>query len=316
MSEKNLWSRVKPRKSRVLFQITLLLVAIFVLSCICTFFIFSGSQDRLIDKSKDKLLDQGAQSAYSVYDYLSERLMPQIREEASKYNLVELINALLQKKVTPLQEFVNREYQEMVDKKFLGITVHMLVTVSIPGSSEPILTACNDTSLIYNDKITPFLNMAIDKGVPYFLMREGIPELKFSEEQLVIVRGVEDPQIGLKGYLISVKPIHEEIATIDQFYNAEKRRTDTFFILITLVTLLAIVIAAFFILSYLLYKNITRPIDELSAAAEEVIEGNLDVKIQVEEGEEFETLKRAFKEMVENWRNIMAQATGEAEREK
>ncbi len=314
MSERSLWSRVKPRKSRVLFQITLLLVVIFILSCLCTFLIFSGSQDRLIESSKDKLLDQGAQSAYSVYDYLSERLMPQIREEANRYNLVELINSLLQKKVTPLQEFVNREYQEMVDKKFLGITTHMLVTTSIPGSSGPILTACNDASLIYNERITPFIEMAIGKGTPYFLMRDGIPELGLLDEQLVIVRGVEDPQIGLKGYLISVKPMHEEIASIDQFYNSEKRRTDTFFILITLATLLALVIAAFFVLSYLLYKNITRPIDELSAVAEQVIQGNLDVQIQVEEGEEFETLKRAFKEMVENWRRIMARATGEAEK--
>jgi len=58
-------------------------------------------------------------------------------------------------------------------------------------------------------------------------------------------------------------------------------------------------------------KRITRPIDELSAAAEEVMEGNLDVEIEVRRGEEFEGLKRAFKDMVESFRRYIAKSVGE-----
>ena len=39
--------------------------------------------------------------------------------------------------------------------------------------------------------------------------------------------------------------------------------------------------------------------------------GNLDVNIEVHEGEEFEGLQYAFREMVESFRAFMAKAVGE-----
>jgi len=68
---------------------------------------------------------------------------------------------------------------------------------------------------------------------------------------------------------------------------------------------------SFFVLSYLIRRRITEPIDELAAAAEEVVQGNLEVEVKVHEGGEFEGLERAFKEMVESFRKYIARSTGE-----
>ena len=44
------------RRSETLYQITIILIAVFLFSGIATFFIYSRSQNRLIDKSKEKLI--------------------------------------------------------------------------------------------------------------------------------------------------------------------------------------------------------------------------------------------------------------------
>ena len=71
------------------------------------------------------------------------------------------------------------------------------------------------------------------------------------------------------------------------------------------------IIITFFVLSYLIRRRITEPIEELAAAAGEVMEGNLDVEIKVHEGGNFEVLERAFKAMVEDWRTYIAKSVGE-----
>jgi nitrogen fixation/metabolism regulation signal transduction histidine kinase len=49
-------------------------------------------------------------------------------------------------------------------------------------------------------------------------------------------------------------------------------------------------------------------VDELSAAAKEVMEGNLDFEIEIYKGEEFEGLKYAFKELLDAFRSIISQS--------
>ena len=66
----------------------------------------------------------------------------------------------------------------------------------------------------------------------------------------------------------------------------------------------------FFILKRMIYKQITQPIDELTAVAGEVMDGNLDLEIDIREGEEFETLKRAFLEMLESILTVVNKSIG------
>jgi nitrogen fixation/metabolism regulation signal transduction histidine kinase len=74
------------------------------------------------------------------------------------------------------------------------------------------------------------------------------------------------------------------------------------------ISVFVVAIISFFILSLMLRKRITEPIDELAATAEEVMQGNLDVEVAVHEGGEFEGLEGAFKEMVEDFRRFIARS--------
>jgi nitrogen fixation/metabolism regulation signal transduction histidine kinase len=72
------------------------------------------------------------------------------------------------------------------------------------------------------------------------------------------------------------------------------------------ISVFVVAIISFFILSLMLRKRITEPIDELAATAEEVMQGNLDVEVAVHEGGE--GLEGAFKEMVEDFRRFIARS--------
>ena len=77
--------------------------------------------------------------------------------------------------------------------------------------------------------------------------------------------------------------------------------------------ILIIALITFLILSYLIRTRITEPIQELSSAAEQVMEGDLDVHITIRSGEEFEQLKRAFQSMVDEWGRLMTRSLQEGE---
>jgi methyl-accepting chemotaxis protein len=109
---------------------------------------------------------------------------------------------------------------------------------------------------------------------------------------------------------ISVKPFSEEIARIDDFYSSERNRVSLILALVIGGGIVFIFLITFFILRRMIYKQITQPIDELTGMAEEVMEGNLDVEIAVREGKEFETLKRAFKEMIGSVRSMLGKSVG------
>ena len=74
-------------------------------------------------------------------------------------------------------------------------------------------------------------------------------------------------------------------------------------------TLIVLVLLTFLALSFLIRRQITRPANDLSAAAEQIMDGSLDVEIPIREGEELESLKHLFREMVEGFRMLIARAT-------
>ena len=92
----------------------------------------------------------------------------------------------------------------------------------------------------------------------------------------------------------------------------EERNRASFMLACMLAGSIAIIILiTFFFLNYLIRKQITRPVEELSAAAEKVMQGDLDIQVDIREGEELEALKRAFNEMVESLRKFVARSVGE-----
>jgi nitrogen fixation/metabolism regulation signal transduction histidine kinase len=104
--------------------------------------------------------------------------------------------------------------------------------------------------------------------------------------------------------------MHEEIAEMRGFYDREKHDIYLMMILVMAAAVIAFILLTFLAMSFLIRRNITRPVEELSAAVRQVMQGDLDVEIPVREGEELEGLKRAFREMVESFRMLIARSTG------
>jgi nitrogen fixation/metabolism regulation signal transduction histidine kinase len=96
-----------------------------------------------------------------------------------------------------------------------------------------------------------------------------------------------------------------------RFYSSEKNRSTAIIAAIVGGSVLLIILITFFVLSSLIRRQITKPIDALAAAAGEVMDGNLDVEVEVHPGGDFEDLERAFKEMVDSIRTYIAKSTGE-----
>ena len=152
----------------------------------------------------------------------------------------------------------------------------------------------------------------MEEETPYILQEDGIPSLGFENEYLIIVSTIENPLTpGMRFGYLGFKPMHDEIEEINVFYNTERRNLTLLLIIILAGSIIVISLITFLVLNYLIRKRITKPIDELSAGAEEVMQGNLDVEIKVRKGEEFEGLKKAFNEMVEGIRKYIDKSVSE-----
>ena len=120
----------------------------------------------------------------------------------------------------------------------------------------------------------------------------------------------EDPEFGYVAGYVGIKPMDEEIASINDFYSEESRKTSLTLGLVVGISILVVILISFFVLSYLIRKRITEPIEELASSAGEVMDGNLDVDVKVHEGGDFANLERAFKEMLESIRKMIAKSVG------
>jgi nitrogen fixation/metabolism regulation signal transduction histidine kinase len=119
------------------------------------------------------------------------------------------------------------------------------------------------------------------------------------------------PTSGTEVGYVFVKDMSDRVAEVNAFYEDERSGVDLLLWLTMIISILVVGVISFFVLSHLIRKRITEPIDKLTATAEVVMEGNLDVEVEVQEGGEFEVLEAAFKEMVESFRNYIAKSVEE-----
>jgi len=120
-----------------------------------------------------------------------------------------------------------------------------------------------------------------------------------------------DPlSLGLTFSYVSFISVQEETAAIRDYYNQESRRASLYLAAILIGSIIIVILIIFFFLNHLIKKQITEPVEELSAAAERVMQGDLDIQVDVEDGEELESLKRAFNEMVESFRKYIPGSPG------
>jgi HAMP domain-containing protein len=302
----------KARRSRILYQVTALVIAVLIISGLVTFFLVRNSQEKLIEESIDKVITTEVENLSNTFDYLISTMVVAQSETLNVQDVMAFSADILAGKITDVQRYAIDQYKTMVDSGFFGTEYIILILPSSGVITEPFIMASNDESLIYNWELPDNIAQAMDEGESYLLLEEGIPELDLEGAQLVIFTHTPSPFLPDYDVVnISIIPMQEKIDSINAFYDSERNSISLTLGLVVLVSIIVVALITFFLLNYLIHKRITEPVDELAAAAEQVMQGNLDVEITVHEGGDFEGLERAFREMVESFRKYIARSTGE-----
>ncbi len=286
------------RRSRILYQITVMIISVFVLAGLISFFFFRGSQNNLAEKSKEKLIETESMDFSSTFDVVTEYVISGFKTSDVTWDIQDFINKIMKKIITRPQMQLNSLLKQMVDKGMIGI--ELMIVLIPPGliTTEPMVLASNDESLIYKWQAPDYILEGFKEQKPYIFREDGIPELGLPGEQLILLKEYRG-EAGMF-WLMAVRPMGNEVRDINNFLNKEKGKSNLIIAVVILSSLFIIIAITFFLLSYLISKKITSPIDELSRVAEEVMEGNLEVDIPIHRGEEFEGLKRALAEMIKS----------------
>jgi methyl-accepting chemotaxis protein/preprotein translocase subunit SecG len=304
-------SRPKKRGSRVLYQMTAFLVVLFILSGLAIFFSFNPIRNHQFEESVDYLVNDYAKSASETYEYINEWYIELASLTIAPPDLARAARALKEKLVTPTIDYYNKWMKKMIDEGFLEADLMFAVALPSVLTPEPLVFISSDESMLYTWEVPGYLLEAIENEEPYLYLPEGIPELGMNDETLVFIRSGFG-NITNAAYL-GIGSLHDRVVVINDFYDRQKRDSAVSLALIILVSAILLSLLSFFGLRHLIHRYITKPIDELSSVAEEVIEGDLDVKIEIRSGEEFEGLKTAFKELLETFRQIILKSMEQEE---
>lgn len=303
MRSENVPSKPKKSRSKVLLQITALVLILFTVSAIVTFFIYRGSINRLTEKSKKDLVATQAASLGSSFSSLAGILNDLILAGAGgEYETAQVfINSIQTKTPTESTLEANAMIKDIVDTGIVGDdgVIFVVIPKFPPVINEPMVLISSKDSLMFADVPNELFD-ALENGENYSLLEEGVPEWGIKDEQLLVYEEIESGYggMGLTIYGAGLKSMHDDIARIYNDYNEERNRTNIVIGLVIACSLVLLFIATFFILRHLIRSQITKPIDELAATAEQVMEGDVDVEVPVRKGEEFENLKKAFNEML------------------
>ncbi len=300
--------KLKKRRSRILYEITTLLVVIFLVFGLLALFVFRSSENRLINKSIEKLKETEANNLSSAYSYVFTSRGQEIMEIGKRTDPQEYITAITTGVPGNFQNSVSAVLKGMVDAGMLGMESNMFIFTRLPMTPKPVVFASSDQDLVLSWQVPDWLADAIDEDKGSVWMDKGIPELGLQGEYLVTINRIDIPDRGVVGGFVGIKSMQEQVAAIKDFYNQDKQDTNLLLLLLIIGSIIVIVAITFLVLSRLIRKRITEPIDELSTAAERVLEGDLDVQITTRKGEEFEPLKLAFKSMVDEFRKLITRA--------
>ncbi len=310
MASKQVSDKYKSKRSGILYIITGLVVAVFIVFGVILSWVFISSQDKLIEKSKDKLIQTEVDNITSATGYITDLLMPVFNQKAQEATIPEMMDALTTGNLIEAQKWIMNEMKMEVANQVMSLDKILAIMAQSPlTGTKPVILAASEDGLL-KWEVPQYLLDAMKEDEGYLLMENGVPELGLEGEQLIVLKRAEDPSHGIVAYFVGVTSLQAKVDEINTFFSEERSRTITLIILVMAVSIALIVLITFFILSYLLRKRITEPINELSAAAEEVMEGNLDVVVPVQKGEELEKLKTVFNEMVQSIRNVIDKAAG------
>ncbi|MDY6795450.1 MAG: HAMP domain-containing protein [Actinomycetota bacterium] len=298
-------------RSRILYQITGLIVAVLAVSGLATFLAVRDSQERLIDNSVEKLMETNTENTYSTYTYVSTSLTGEMEAMLAETDAREFFQALMDERIVDTQRYINQELARIVEGGLMDIETVFNLPQNSQVFPETAVVDCDDESLRYTWEVPD----RMEEGEPYIFMEEGIPEPGLNGEYLIVLEQVESSPSQRMGMgtasTAAVIFMAESIAEIEGFYDQERTRINMVLAGVIGGSIPVVSLISFFILSYLIRRGITEPIDELSDAAERVMEGDLDVEVTVHEGGDFQGLERAFKEMVASFRKMIMRSVSE-----
>jgi methyl-accepting chemotaxis protein len=303
-------SRFSKKRSRILYEITGLIVVIMIISGLVTFFLVMDSQNKLIDKSIDKVIETEANNMTSALNYMAATELAKETNVMTGVNAQQIMSDIAQKKMTDVQEAADQIAKAIVDTGVFNLENLSVIVPPSAFSKDALVIASSDESLVYEWKVPDYIVEAMKAENPYLLRKEGVPELGLEGTQLIILEK-QELAIGFPFFFFSIVPMQEKIDSINAYYNQERRNVSLTLGLSVFLSIIAVIIIVFFFLSYLIRKRITEPIDELATEAEEIMEGNLDVEIKVHEGGEFQGLEQAFREMAQSIRKLIYRSTEE-----
>ena len=168
---------LRRRQSSILWEITILLVVVFIAYGLLTYFVFRGSENRLIDKSIEKLKQTEAENISSSYAYVMNMRTPALVAKGLATNLTDLIKAVASKEPADIQVDISGEIGKMVESGMLGMSKNLFIIEQWPATQEPFVFASSDVALVNKWEAPDYLNQAIQSGEPYLWMENGIPEL-------------------------------------------------------------------------------------------------------------------------------------------
>ncbi len=310
MSDEKASSKYKSRRSRILYLITTLIIVVFSAYGLVTWFMFRGSQDRLIEKSKEKLIETEAENINSAASYIVKLLLPIFDATNSNMSAEEIAMSIMNRKIMEGQRVLSEEINKMMKAGLLGLEEILYVELPTTFITEPLVMLSSDESLIYTWEVPEYLLEATNEGTSYLYTEEGFPELGLQGKYLITITFLEWEGSD-NSALYTIKNMEDEVAVLDDFFSNEQKNINLVLGFVIPGSILFIILIIFFVLSYLIRKRITEPVDELASVADQVNQGNLEVDITIHEGGEFEGLERAFKEMVEGFRRIIDKSVGE-----
>ncbi|MBN1290072.1 MAG: HAMP domain-containing protein [Actinobacteria bacterium] len=306
-------SYIKP-KSTILFQVIALFTIVFIAAGVLSMLSIRKSMDSLVARSKETLIETEGELTLSSHEFGS-RLTTLLEETTdqqgttSESSIRDIISAISSKTVSPVQAELNQSLRYMVEYGLLRYSIIYCILAPGPLTSDYLVIFSSDDKYMYLEPPEEILEF-FDKDEDSFLFfPDGIPEMGLNEPYLATSFRLNSGSAGsMEILLVDFKPMGEQVEAINNFYDRENNKLTLTMGIVIGISILAMILITVAALTYLIRKQITGPIDELTAVANQVMEGDLDVQVKIRPGEELESLKIAFNRMISTLRDLVEQS--------
>ncbi|MBN1289204.1 MAG: HAMP domain-containing protein [Actinobacteria bacterium] len=308
----------KEARRRISLQVTAVVLVMMLLFSLAIFISFRNSLNNMTENGKEKIIDTVA-TVVSSSNLFNSNLLRDIQSQetlplTSSEFFEEVVEAIPQETLTETQQFANDILKKSVDSGSLGIEASVYALPPAPGTKDkPVIVMSSDDEYQYSEIPDEITAIAVESDDNYRLLKDGIPGMGMEGPYLVNTFKLNGEGQGDFLYYINLKPMGELLDAVDTFFRNETRHVYTVLVIVLGLSILLLILISFFVMGSLLNRRLARPIEELSTAAEQVMEGDLDVQVEIKPREEFSQLKLAFNRMVSKLSEIVTMSTeGEA----